>query len=44
MPTLIAPSSWSVQGGINWMKTVTDDEKDAFGIAAVHNTGNQGGT
>lgn len=44
MPTLIAPSSWSVQGGINWMNTVADDQKDAFGVAAVHNTGNQGGT
>lgn len=44
MPILIAPSSWSVQGSIKWMGKVKEEEKTAFGVAAVHNTGNQGGT
>lgn len=43
MPILIAPSSWSVMGGVEWMKTVKEDEKSAFGVAAVHNTGDRGG-
>lgn len=44
MPILIGPSSWSVQGGITWMNKVKDEEKNSFGVAAVHNTGKQGGT
>lgn len=44
MPKLIAPSSWSVEGGIDWLKAVdpTKDEHLAFSIAAAHNTGSKG--
>lgn len=44
LPSFIAPSTWSVQGGIDWLDAVdqSKDEHLAFEIAAVHNTGTEG--
>ena len=38
MPEMIVPSTWSTQQGIDWLKSVKDDESDYFTIAATHNT------
>lgn len=44
MPLLIAPSTWSVEGGINWLDAINtaNGEQDGFDIASVHNTGGSG--
>src|SRR5690606_9621977 len=44
MPDLIAPSSWSVQNGVNWLNAVNsaNGEQNGFDIAATHNTGGSG--
>jgi len=44
MPKLIAPSSWSIEGGIDWLKAIdrTKGQHLAFAIAAAHNTGSAG--
>ena len=44
MPLLIAPSTYSVQGGINWLDSVdaANGEQDGFDIASIHNTGGSG--
>ncbi len=41
MPKIIVPSTWNVQGGIDWLNEVdkSKDEHLAFDIAAIHNTG-----
>ncbi len=41
MPGLIAPSTWGVQQGIDWLATVNaaNNEHTAFEVASVHNTG-----
>lgn len=44
MPILVAPSTWSVQGGINWLNAVdkSKNENLSFGAVSVHNTGGSG--
>ncbi|SHE65407.1 hypothetical protein SAMN05444274_10224 [Mariniphaga anaerophila] len=44
MPLLIAPSTWNVQGGINWLDSINtvSGEQNGFDIASVHNTGSGG--
>src|SRR5690606_36414759 len=44
MPAIISPSTWSVQGGINWLNEVdiSNNEQHGFQIASVHNTGGSG--
>ena len=44
MPELIAPSTWSIQLGINWLDAVdpANNEQQGFQVAGVHNTGGDG--
>ena len=44
MPELVAPSTWSVQGGINWLDAIdaAGNEQHGFKVASVHNTGGSG--
>jgi hypothetical protein len=44
MPELVVPSTWNVQGGIDWLDSVNvaENEDQSFSVAAVHNTGTGG--
>ncbi len=44
MPLLIAPSTWNVQGGINWLDSIStaNGEQNGFDVASIHNTGTGG--
>lgn len=41
MPILVVPSTWSTQGGIDWLNAINyaKGEHLSFGIASTHNTG-----
>lgn len=41
MPKIIVPSTWNVQGGVDWLREVDKSKGEhlAFDIAAIHNTG-----
>ncbi|MFV0467390.1 MAG: T9SS type A sorting domain-containing protein [Dysgonomonas sp.] len=44
LPGFIVPSTWNIQGGIDWLNSVnqSNGEHLAFEIAAVHNTNSTG--
>ncbi|MFC3199824.1 hypothetical protein ACFOET_19555 [Parapedobacter deserti] len=44
MPLVIAPSTWSVQLGIDWLAAINtaNGEQHGFDVASVHNTGAPG--